>query len=224
MSEGEEASAEKPKRVNFQLPGGVSIVEVIKPAPSIAILKFVQGIIELIGRGVCIAVILIVFITSSFGANQSQGAGQTPIGAASAAAGWTIFIGIIGIIYEPIFIVFRFLNFGFMRMFRMIYLIVDIVFSGIIALCFFIGAISLAAGAGFAAQFIAPGNSAQDNTFLINLSASLGAASFFSFVATGGFVFLAVWMILYLVFSWDLKAANNSSSYNVEAASSEAES
>ena len=43
---------------------------------------------------------------------------------ARAAAGWTIFIGVIAFIYQVVFIIERFLNFNYMTAFRTIILII----------------------------------------------------------------------------------------------------
>ena len=81
----------------------------------------------------------------------------------------------------------------------------------------------MAVGAEFVRQFIGNGDNFQN--FYILLTNSLGAASvsctqlfclfyfclqFFSFMAMFIFIFLAVWMVLYLVLGWDIKSTSSS--------------
>ena len=66
-----------------------------------------------------------MFIASSVAEDEAANVSDVPkVSNAKAAAGWTIFLGVVAFIYEVIFIVCRFLNFGFSINYRQIYLIV----------------------------------------------------------------------------------------------------
>jgi hypothetical protein len=125
MSE-EEIKPPSRKAGPINIPSGSEIVSLLKPSPSIAVIKFAQGIIELIGRGVCLVVIFLAFLSSAIAIEQIQGLTNSNInfGATQAAAGWTIFLWLMSSIYEIFIVASRFLNFGFMMEYRKIYLIV----------------------------------------------------------------------------------------------------
>jgi hypothetical protein len=179
-------------KVAEHIPPSSEIVLLIKPYPSLAIIKFIPGIIEIIARACSMGIILILFIASSVASDAAANNRQNAYAAGRAAAGWVFFLGIVSIIYEASFLLTRFFHCGFTTIHRKIYLIVDVVVSFVLAFGFFIGLVSLAAGASTAA-----GDETVRN--------SLGAAAFFSFVSMCPFVFLGVWSILYLVFQWDIK-------------------
>ena len=60
--------------------------------------------------------------SSAAGDNARQIDNNSNYNNAAAGAGWTIFVGILLIIYEIIFIVCRFVNFNFMTAYRQIVL------------------------------------------------------------------------------------------------------
>jgi hypothetical protein len=217
MSE-EEIKPPSRKAGPINIPSGSEIVSLLKPSPSIAVIKFAQGIIELIGRGVCLVVIFLAFLSSAIAIEQIQGLTNSRInfGATQAAAGWTIFLWLMSSIYEIFIVASRFLNFGFMMEYRKIYLIVDVVVSFVFAVGFFIALISLGAGAGYAGSFINTGTGFD--ALLSGLSGSLGAAAFFSSLTVVSFIFLGVWIILNVVLNWDVRANR----YKVREISSEA--
>ena len=66
-----------------------------------------------------------MFIASSVAEDETDNIENVPkLSNAKAAAGWTIFIGVVAFIYEIVFILCRFLNFVFMTFYRQIVLIV----------------------------------------------------------------------------------------------------
>ena len=68
---------------------------------------------------------MIMFIASSVAEDEAASITNVPkVSNAKAAAGWTIFIGVVAFVYEVWFIIGRFLNFGFSINYRLIYLIV----------------------------------------------------------------------------------------------------
>ena len=66
-----------------------------------------------------------MFIASSVAEDEAGNITNiTKVSNAKAAAGWTIFVGVVSFVYEVVFILCRFLNFVFMTSYRRIVLIV----------------------------------------------------------------------------------------------------
>ena len=86
--------------------GVVSAVTSLKPG--IAILKFWQGIVDLVLRAIVVVLSIIVLIAGSVAANDIglQVLSFHHIG------GWAAFVGFLMMVVEVGFIIFRFLNFA----------------------------------------------------------------------------------------------------------------
>ena len=65
-----------------------------------------------------------MFIASSVAQGNADNVQNNNVQLARAAAGWTIFVGVVALLYELLFIACRFLNFPFMTKYRQIFLIV----------------------------------------------------------------------------------------------------
>jgi hypothetical protein len=133
------ASSSIGSKVAEHIPSSSDIAPLMKISPSLIIVKFIHGMIEIVARGCSIGIILILLISSSTAISISSsaahskgyGGGGDPnsTNPGGAAAGWVLFLGIVGIIYEASFLLTRFFHCGFTTIHRKIYLIVDVVVS-----------------------------------------------------------------------------------------------
>jgi hypothetical protein len=140
------------------MPSRSAILSLLKPSPSLAIVKSCFTIFELIARGVCIVVLVIVLISGSVAEGEAylveEGTDSGRAIEANIAVGWTIFLALVAIIYELFFIICRLLNFQFMIEYRLVYLIVDVVINFVIAFGFILGSVGLAIGTAYVNEII----------------------------------------------------------------------
>lgn len=68
--------------------------------------------------------LFILFIASAVANDEASNlSGNASVDRAKAAAGWTIFLGIVGLFYGIIYLVCRFVNFAFMTNYRTVVLV-----------------------------------------------------------------------------------------------------
>uniref|UniRef100_A0A1X7VQV5 MARVEL domain-containing protein n=1 Tax=Amphimedon queenslandica TaxID=400682 RepID=A0A1X7VQV5_AMPQE len=189
---------------------GGSIFTQIKPSPTLAPVQYWQGIVEISAKGVVLVSIFILFIASSVAQDEANNINDNNanLNRAIAAAGWTIFLGIIGLIYGILYLVCRFVNFAFMTNYRTVVLVTDIIVNGVLAFLLLTGAASLAATADYLTDIL---NTATEFRGVITTTRNaIGAAAFFAFFSMFAYLFVVLWMALLFIKKWDVKGSGGS--------------
>lgn len=191
------------------------------PSPSITIVTFWQGIVEILLRGISGVIAFICIITAAvslsdldisstnleFFDNAFSGFENT-VDLSRSACGFLIFIAIVVIVIEGLIIAQRFLNFGIVHKFVTVFIIADIVISGVFAFLFFCLAIATAV---YSSRFRNWEEDANDSIRAFrefyddhasSLDEDLGSVSFFCFVNLFVFAGLGAFMAVSFLLRW----------------------
>ncbi|CAI8009245.1 hypothetical protein GBAR_LOCUS6243 [Geodia barretti] len=201
---------------------GKAAMSMFGPHPSITIVTFWQGIVEIALRGVCVVIAFICIIAAAValddlddddlkrldeaGGNDQDWEWEDTGKLARSACGFLIFLAIMVMILEGAIIAQRFLNFGIVERFNLIFIIADIVISAVFAFLFFCIAISTAVYGGRFGDWEREFNSLgfPDNILgdSAELNEDMGGVSFFCFAGLLVFAGLIAFMVISFLLKW----------------------
>lgn len=194
------------------------IKDVLDPHPSLAIVQFWQGKVELVLRSAVIVLCFITFIcaavassNTTFSFNSVPSGNQTITDllalrdSTHGLAGWVIFCCFVGMIYEGIVIGLRFLNLAVLDQYIGIFLITDIVIHVLFSISVFIeGIVFSVFGSTTWASLQTLLNSIPQVPFGTIESSCKGSGAFL-LLSFPLFVALVVWIGVWLFARWQQK-------------------
>jgi hypothetical protein len=187
----------------------------MRPHPSITTVTFWQGIVEIVLRVIGVVVSFICIITAVVALDkleyrhfntldrQTGDDWSDTAKLSDAASGFLIFVAVVTIVLEGLIIAQRFLNFGIVDKFTLIFHFVDIGISAVVAFLLFCVAVSTAVYAGRFADYESKVNDASDVLDdAADLNEVMASVSFFSFVGLFLFAGLASFMGVCVMLKW----------------------
>jgi hypothetical protein len=199
---------------------GKAAMSMFGPHPSITIVTFWEGIVEIVLRVVSVVFAFICIIAAAVALDDldndelkaldriDEGWEWEDTGKlARSACGFLIFLAIMVMILEGAIIAQRFLNFGIVERFNLIFIIVDVVISAVFAFLFFCIAIATAVYGGRFGNWESEYDNLDrgqvpDLDNAADLNEDMGGVSFFCFAGLLVFAGLVAFVVISFLLKW----------------------